>query len=93
MKVNRRTVYNWFQQKYLKPDIILKIGLELRHDFCKDFPEMFSNKDFQKSPEFKRSDQINNDGGFKEKYISLLEKYNQMLLDLAILNETKQSDQ
>lgn len=42
LNVNRRTVYNYFQNKFLKQDIILKIGLLIRHDFSRELPELFT---------------------------------------------------
>lgn len=85
MQVNRRSVYNWFDQKALKIDIICKIGHVLNHDFSIDFPEAFGERGF--SAMEKLVDGID-DNDHKHpnsvhywmvKYISLLEKYNALL--------------
>jgi lambda repressor-like predicted transcriptional regulator len=79
--MNRRSVYNWFNQKYLKQEIIHEIGILISHDFSIEFPELFRKTDFLQAqggfygeypPE--TSDYI-----WKDKYIELLEKYNTLL--------------
>ncbi|AMR32442.1 hypothetical protein A0256_13915 [Mucilaginibacter sp. PAMC 26640] len=42
LKVNRRSIYNYFQNRNLKHDVIYKIGLIIRHDFAKEFPDLFN---------------------------------------------------
>lgn len=85
-KVNRRSIYNWFNQPKFKPDIIFKIGCALKHDFSNEFPELFSAEDFQQA--FANSKLINTEilaeeiekiNYWKDKYINLLEEYNHML--------------
>lgn len=86
MKVNRRSIYNWFNQPKFKPDIIFKIGCALKHDFSNEFPELFSTEEFQNAFSnhkllnsellFEEREKINY---WKDKYISLLEEYNQIL--------------
>lgn len=85
-KVNRRSIYNWFNQPKFKPDIIFKIGCALKHDFSNEFPELFSADDFQQA--FANSTLINTEilaeeiekiNYWKNKYINLLEEYNHML--------------
>ncbi|HWV70463.1 MAG TPA: helix-turn-helix domain-containing protein [Pseudosphingobacterium sp.] len=86
MKVNRRSIYNWFNQPKFKPDIIFKIGCALKHDFSNEFPELFSSEEFQNAFSnhkllnsellFEEREKINY---WKDKYISLLEEYNQIL--------------
>lgn len=86
MKVNRRSIYNWFNQPKFKPDIIFKIGCALKHDFSNEFPELFSSEEFTKA--FNNSKLLNTDffteerekiNYWKDKYINLLEDYNQIL--------------
>jgi hypothetical protein len=83
-KMNRRSVYNWFNQKYLKQDIIQRIGVIINHDFSSEFPELFRPNDFnQDQPQsglenlvfWEKPDTAN----LKDKYIELLEKYNSLL--------------
>lgn len=92
-KVNRRSIYNWFNQPKFKPDIIFKIGCALKHDFSVEFPELFSTEDFQRA--FANSKLINTEilveeiekiNYWKDKYISLLEEYNH-LLSLRSINK------
>ncbi|MET3500412.1 transposase-like protein [Mucilaginibacter rubeus] len=49
MNVNRRTLYSWFTKRGLERDIILKIGLAIRHDFSKEFPELFTGAEFKQN--------------------------------------------
>jgi predicted RNase H-like HicB family nuclease len=77
MNVNRRSVYNWFLQQRLKPEIILKIGRTINHDFSVEFPDLFTSSDFTESPIAAENEQ--NINVWKEKYIDLLERYNLIL--------------
>lgn len=85
MQVNRRSVYNWFDQKTLKLEIICKIGHVLDHDFSVDFPEIFGERGFAVMETL--GDSINENEHkhpnsvhyWMIKYISLLEKYNELL--------------
>jgi AcrR family transcriptional regulator len=84
LNVNRRTVYNYFQNKYLKIDIIFDIGVLISHDFSSEFPELFTSEEFEK----KTRQNVNNylvvdpnsdEEKWKDKYIQLLEAYNETL--------------
>jgi transcriptional regulator with XRE-family HTH domain len=85
MQVNRRSVYNWFDQKTLKIEIICKIGHVLNHDFSVDFPEAFGERGFAAMEKIVDSmdehdhKQPNSVHYWMVKYISLLEKYNELL--------------
>jgi transcriptional regulator with XRE-family HTH domain len=89
--VNRRSVYNWFNQKYLKPEIIYRLGLVLKHDFSIEFPDLFSKQDFFKDPKTINdtddtdlvSEEVPGNHIWKDRYISLLENYNKLLLSYA----------
>lgn len=85
-KVNRRSVYNWFNQRHLKPEIIYRIGCVLNYDFSAEFPNLFSRDEFirQHAPEPRDMIQktpldANGFTDWKDKYIDLLEKYNRLL--------------
>lgn len=92
LNVNRRTIYNWFLQRNLKSDIIYRIGCALRHDFSVEFPNLFAPEDFKQPVQSKRREargpyaaleenaHTQNPVHWKNKYISLLEEYNSMLL-------------
>lgn len=83
-KVNRRSVYNWFNQRNLKSDIIYRIGSVLNYDFSNEFPDLFINAHSgEPIPVIKANfDAIDgrNDLYWKDKYIQLLEKYNDLLI-------------
>ena len=78
LKVNRRSIYNWFQSPKLKPDVIRTIGHTIRHDFSSEFEEFFNSEDF--NDRIHTSDNTAIDNEFKEKYLRLLESYNELLL-------------
>jgi lambda repressor-like predicted transcriptional regulator len=84
--VNRRSIYNWFNQKHLKNEVIYKIGCIIRHDFSQEFPEIFKSEDFkiihqvpdsQVSYIAKYSSKENEI--WKNKYLQLLETFNEMI--------------
>jgi len=81
-KVNRRSVYNWFNQRHLKPEIIYRIGSVLNYDFSLEFPSLYSKDGISKQNttfiENTAEEAANN--YWKDKYIELLEKYNELLL-------------
>lgn len=85
MNVNRRSIYNWFDQPKLKDQIIFKIGCALRYDFSTEFPELFSSEDFQKAFSANKtkqstvSEEVEKITYWKDKYINLLEQYNGIL--------------
>ena len=85
--VNRRSVYNWFNQQQLKPEIIYRIGCVINHDFSEEFPNLFTSEDFTKG--FRKTSFVHNVSNeteiteikqvWKDKYIDLLERYNKLL--------------
>lgn len=84
--VNRRSVYNWFNQQHLKPEIIYRIGCALKHDFSVEFPHLFTKDDFKsiyEGNEEKGATAAGHGGAdaWKDKYIHLLEQYNNLLLN------------
>lgn len=91
--VNRRSVYNWFNQPHLKPEIIYRIGCVIDHDFSIELPHLFTPDDFNKekkravavnSQEDNQID-VNNKHYWKDKYIDLLERYNELLANKVSL--------
>ncbi|AMR32351.1 hypothetical protein A0256_13435 [Mucilaginibacter sp. PAMC 26640] len=94
LNVDRRSIYNYFQNRNLKYDVIYKIGLLLRHDFGKEFPELFNSEQFdirnRQTQSIITIDKMNaNAEQWKDKYIQLLEDYNKALR-LRILNKHNQ---
>jgi hypothetical protein len=95
--VNRRSVYNWFNQQHLKPEIIYRIGCVIDHDFSVELPHLFTPEDFKK--DLKKTAVVNyntpeettdpyNKHYWKDKYIDLLERYNTLLSDKVTLGIT-----
>ena len=86
LDVNRRTIYNYFQNKTVKYDVIYKIGLIVRHDFSKDFPELFTSDQFDinqrpQSIVGSAASVTADESYWQDKYIQLLETYNNALAD------------
>ena len=83
LQVSRRSVYNWFTQQNLSLNIICRIGEILDYDFSIDMPDLFNNSEDQKANKqhFKQTmgDYQNSASYWRNKYISLLEKHNEML--------------
>ncbi|AMR30531.1 hypothetical protein A0256_03385 [Mucilaginibacter sp. PAMC 26640] len=84
LNVNRRTVYNYFQNSNLKYDVIYKIGLIIRYDFSKEFPEVLTCNEFEIKNRQTQSlitvDEMKaNAEQWKDKYVQLLEDYNEAL--------------
>lgn len=86
--VNRRSVYNWFNQRHLKPEIIYRIGTVINYDFSTVFPGLFINEDFNPLGQPGSAAIASVTNGlpednmiWKDKYIALLERYNELLLD------------
>jgi transcriptional regulator with XRE-family HTH domain len=81
--VNRRSIYNWFEQPSLSLEIISKVGLVLGYDFSSEFPEI---KAYKPSSPVKENEQLTDSHSsedisyWKNKYITLLEKYNDVLI-------------
>jgi predicted transcriptional regulator len=87
LKVNRRSIYNWFNQRHLKKDVILSIGCAIKHDFSEEIPEMFSPEDFNcclyahVNNANEAAETYAENERYKNKYVALLEQYNQLLVD------------
>ncbi len=87
-RVNRRSIYNLFDQPKVKPELIYKIGCVLKHDFSNEFPELFCKDDFEEGFHTKMaspymqdpSKEVEKVNYWKDKYINLLEEYNQVLI-------------
>ncbi|TDQ76386.1 helix-turn-helix domain-containing protein [Sphingobacterium yanglingense] len=84
MKISRCTLYNWFEHDTLPFDILVRIGSYINYDFSSDFPEVFCpNTDAQLAPsplenQFTENEKIDY---WIRKYILLLEKYNECLVN------------
>ncbi len=83
LQVSRRSVYNWFTQQNLSLNIICRIGEILDYDFSIDMPDLFCSGENQTTNKqyFKQTtgDYQNSASYWRNKYINLLEKHNEML--------------
>lgn len=85
LNVSRRTIYNWFKQEDLNPNIILKVGDVIRHDFTAELPETFirNHKHILETENPSILNEVAADNNsvyfWMNKYVALLEKYNEML--------------
>jgi len=97
--VNRRSVYNWFNQRHLKPEIIYRIGAVINHDLSTVFPSLyqydeFIQQDLNTNEEEVETQELNVEGNiWKDKYIELLERHNQLLLAYFERSSTTNADQ
>ena len=90
VQVDRRSLYNWFEQKNLRLEAIAKIGYVLGYDFSTEFPDL---KHLQKIQALDQDEANNTNDRFddtaywKSKYVTLLEKYNELLSKQMVLAE------
>jgi len=89
INVNRRSIYNWFNQEYLDSYIIHRIGSAINYNFSIDFPELFSNAEVTPAKLDNKQPQVKlpaeevaqapvpkiEEDYWKEKYVILLKKY------------------
>lgn len=86
LNVNRRSFYNWFDQKDLKPEIIFRIISVLDYDFQSEFSELFTAEEFEmlktsSNPQTSKDvTGVQEEANWKNKYIDLLERYNELLV-------------
>jgi len=82
LRVSRRSIYNWFTQKNLSFDIILQIGEVLDYDFSSDFPDKLNGRKSNPTQvyqgDLQTNDFQNSANYWRNKYINLLEKYNEV---------------
>ncbi|MBC8986505.1 helix-turn-helix transcriptional regulator [Pedobacter sp. N36a] len=95
LQVSRTAIYNWFENGQINLETICKIGQAIDHDFTNEFPEEFANAQ-NLSPDFGITPTENKDGAksvdyWINKYINLLEQYNDLLLDLSYPNSKTNS--
>lgn len=73
---SRRWMYHTFENNNVSIDVILEIGRIIHHDFSKDIKGLIKYK-----LAVDASDNSENSSEFwKNKYVALLEKYNELLL-------------
>src|SRR5215217_8129742 len=85
MNVNRRTLYNWFNQEKLQMDIICMIGQVINYDFSDEFKDEFLRSGVKLIIDENDQHPINKEQSqesthyWMQKYISLLEDYAALL--------------
>jgi hypothetical protein len=87
MNVNRRSIYNWFNQAALRPEVIYQIGHGILHDFSVEFPEFFKPADFVfKTRSFtlpedykRQAPCLEEVSQWKQKYLELYPRYKKLL--------------
>ena len=89
LNVSRTSIYNWFEHGHLSHDTICKIGQAINHDFANEFPEEFAKARNSITIDAVSEKGIEN-GSYDSsvhywmnKYITLLEKYNELLVEVA----------
>lgn len=80
---SRSSYYNHIADPELSFDILENYGKALRHDFSGEFPQMNSLRLEEEEIEYGRPDTLDKAlqqlDKYKEKYFTLLEKYNKLL--------------
>jgi plasmid maintenance system antidote protein VapI len=76
MKKSRRHIYNLFENPHLSLDEILQIGKIIHYDFSELFTEVSNKKSLVEDSNAAYGDI---DNYWKNKYLVLLEKYNELL--------------
>lgn len=87
LNVSRTSIYNWFEHGHLSLETISKIGQAINHDFANEFPEEFAkarNCVTMNAISEKKAENGSGDSSVQywmNKYITLLEKYNELLIE------------
>jgi len=94
LNVSRRTIYNWFGQDRIGHEVIWQVGKLLGQDLSSSFPEAFPRYGSESTGQATEAGkQIGSDSNsvyfWMNKYIHLLEKYN----DLLVTEESHDNDQ
>jgi AcrR family transcriptional regulator len=84
---DRQTIYRHFKDTQLSDSIILKYAKALKYDFYREFPDLLNYSNMVAEPladyrPLTLSDALKEADGWKNKYISLLERYNELLLSI-----------
>ncbi len=86
LNVSRRTIYNWFSQDRINHEVIWQIGTLLGQDLSASFPDVFSKQELGQRTVSNVEQNVkpnsvdtNSVYFWMNKYIHLLEKYNELL--------------
>lgn len=89
LNVSRTSIYNWFEHGHLNLETICKIGQAIGHDFANEFPEEFAcarkraSSELISEKELKKESCEDSVHYWMNKYILVLEKYNELLTEMA----------
>lgn len=89
LNVSRTSIYNWFEHGHVSLETISKIGQAINHDFANEFPEEYAKArncvtiDTVSEKKAENSSCDNSVHYWMNKYITLLEKYNELLIDIG----------
>lgn len=87
LHVSRTSIYNWFETGHLNLETICKIGQAINHDFANEFPEEFASAKHYGAIDVPPNETDKNKDCsiqyWMNKYISLLEKYTELLSEYA----------
>lgn len=72
---SRQWIYNIFESSQVSVDVIIEVGKAIHHDFSNDFKQL---KKYVQPGENNKVEEDNVEY-WREKYIKLLEEYNQLL--------------
>lgn len=98
LNVSRRTIYNWFRQDRLNQVVIWQVCKLLGQDISTAFPDAFIEYNAEQESKIAEHDQMGAETNsvyfWMNKYIHLLEKYNDLLADekQLALNEKVNKD-
>jgi predicted DNA-binding transcriptional regulator AlpA len=89
LKVNRKTIYNWYTKDELPSSIALKVGEVIEVDLVKKYPLQFSDDKPYHVGAKKKTNTVNESDViyWKDKYYAELEKNNQLLKEKVELLE------
>ena len=78
LRVNRRTIYNWFEKDIISIDIIYRVSKVIGIDFFQHFPGLeLTRRPAGRTGGPRKSETAS---FWKAKYAELLEQYNELLL-------------
>lgn len=85
LRVSRRTLYNWFSQDDLDIEVVSRIGDIIHHDFSKDFPELYERfGSYEAIGANNLANEMESANYWRNKYINLLEKHNDILINVIV---------
>ena len=88
LKVNRKTIYNWFHQRHLNMRVIYKVNAIIECQIFSDFP-FLGSQEVKESTVPARLEHDKTPDFWRNKYYKLLEDYNKLLEGVSFEFEQK----